>query len=215
MNMQNIVSKNKDKYHFYIGNIFHDENQIKMLKNIQKKLIKKYKLKEYHWNSKFCLNLIYLGYLDQATAYKYMDNIVNNLLIAISERFNSLDCDYVEYKTDYDKSFYKISLKISDTNNYLENIIIPYLHENAIIPIYEKKRYILKPSIDLIYYKKSNILGDRRDGIKIMVPPEKFKIDHFSLLKGSSTRIRTGTPSTHNQMNLEEVQKYYFPLNNN
>ena len=141
-----------------------------------------------------------------------MDNIVNNLLKAITERFNSLECNYVEYKVDFDKSYYKVSLKICDSNNYLENIIIPYLYENAIIPIYEKKKNMLKPSVDLIYYKKSSIIEDRKDAIKIMVPIESFKIDHLSLIKGNSTRIRTGTPSTHNQMNLEEVHKYYFPL---
>ena len=210
--MQDISEKNKDKYHFFIGNIFNNEEQIKILKNVQKKLIKKYKLKDYHWNSKFCSNLIYLGYLDQNTAYKYMDNIVNNLLKAITERFNNLDCNYIEYKVDFDKSYYKVSLKISDSNNYLENIIIPYLHENAIIPIYEKKKNMLKPSVDLIYYKKSSIIGDRKDAIKIMVPIESFKIDHLSLIRGNSTRIRTGVPSIHNQMNLEEVHKYYFPL---
>jgi hypothetical protein len=202
----------KDKYHFYIGNIFNDDKQIKILKYIQKKLIKRYKLKEYHWNNKFSFNLIYLGYLDQNTAKKYMDNIIVYLLKAISEKFYSIECKYTGYKLEYDKSFYKISLNINDENNYLENIIIPYLHENGIVPIYENKKNMLNPSIDLIYYKKSSIIDNKKNSIKITFPEESFKIDHISLIKGNSLRVRSGTPSQHNQLNLEEI--YTFPLKN-
>lgn len=213
--MSDITDFNKDKYHFFIGNIFNNESQLQLLKNIQRKLIKKYKLKDYHWNNKFCANLIYLGYFDQHTAYKYMDNIIVNLIKAVSEKFNNLECEYTGYKIEYDKSFYKISLKINDVNNYLENIIVPYLHQSGILPIYDKKKNILKPSIDLIYYKKSNVIADKKDAIKIMVPLEKFKIDHLSLIKGKSVKVRSGTPSLHDQLNLEEIYKYSFPLKDN
>lgn len=210
--MEDINNFNKDKHHFFIGNIFNNDNQVRLLKKIQKKLIKKYKLKNYHWNNKFSSNLIYIGFLDEKTAYKYMDNIIVNLLKAITEKINPLQCEYLEYKIDYDKSYYKISLKIDDNHNYLQNIIIPYLHENAIIPIYEKKT-MLKPCIDLIYYKKSDKIGNKKDAIKIMVPTEKFNIDHISLIKGTSSIVRSGTPSLHDQMSLEEVYKYSFQYN--
>ena len=39
--MHNITS-NKEKYHFFIGNILDNEEQVRMLKNIQKKLVKKF-----------------------------------------------------------------------------------------------------------------------------------------------------------------------------
>ena len=65
----------ENRYHFFIGEIFKEQSQIQLLKNIQKKLIKKYKLKNYHWNNKLSSKLIYLGYLDENTAYKYMENI--------------------------------------------------------------------------------------------------------------------------------------------
>jgi len=132
----------QDKHHFYIGNIFSDEDQLNVLKNIQRKLIKKYKLRNYHWNNKYSSNLIYLGYLHERVAYKYMENIISYLLKAISEKFNHLECIYTGYKLEYDKSFYKISLKFNDVNNYLEKIIVPYLHNNAILPVYEKKKNI-------------------------------------------------------------------------
>ena len=49
---------NNDKFHFFIGNIFHNEEQINLLRKIQKKLRKKYFLKEAHWNTKFFTNMI-------------------------------------------------------------------------------------------------------------------------------------------------------------
>ena len=211
---------NNEKNHFYIGNIFSDESQILLLKNIQKKLKKKYGLKNYHWNNNLFSNMIYLGYFTAEVAQIYMDEIISHLLKSISERFSQLDCSYTGFKLDYDKSYYKISLKFTDTNNYLESIIIPYLHQNAILPVYPKRKDIKKPSIDLIYFKKSYVLGKKKDlkemkdSIKIQYPTDTFKINHISLIKGTTTRSRTGTPSTHDQMSLFEISRYTFPLNN-
>lgn len=208
--MENI----KDKHHFFIGNIFDDENQIKILRNVQKKLRKKYSLKNPHWNNKFFTNLIYLGYFDNETANLYMENVVTNLLKAIGDKFNELTCEYTGFKIEYDNSFYKISLKFTDTENYLEKIIVPYLHNNAILPIYDKKKNILKPAIDLIYYKSSYLLGTDKDAsrIRIQVPTEKFKFNHIALIKGTTVRVRSGTPSLHDQMSLEEISRFKFPL---
>lgn len=210
--MEDSIIFNKDKHHFFIGNVFDNIDQIRLLKNIQKKLIKKYKLKEYHMNNKFYANFIYLGYFDENTATTYMNNIISHLLTAISNRFNQLTCKYTDYKIEYDKSFHKISLKFIDEGNKLINIIIQYLYKYGIQPIYPKKIDILKPSVDLIYYKNSNIADDKKEGIKILVPFEKFTIDHLSLIKGTSVRVRSGAPSLHDQMNFEEVSKYKFPL---
>jgi len=44
---------------------------------------------------------------------------------------------------------------------------------------------------------------------------DTFKIDHISLLRGTPTKVRSGTPSVHDQMTLEEVSKYTFPLKQN
>jgi len=205
-------TSNKQKYHFYIGNIFGDYIQKNLLKNIQKKLKKKYNLKDYHINHNLFGNLLYLGYFDNETASKYMNNIISNLLLAISNRFNVLKCKYTGYKIIFDKSYYKIVLNFTDSNNFLDKIIMPYLYENGIKAIYERKRTLFKPSVDLIYYKKSYILEQRGGEILIQVPPQEFVIDHLSLIKGIPVKSRIGTPSTHDQMYLEEVQHYKFPL---
>jgi hypothetical protein len=156
--------------------------------------------------------MIYLGYFDNETASIYMNNIITPLLEAISNDFNQLDCNYTEFKLEYDKVYYKISLNFNDDNNYLEKIIIPYLYNNAITPIYEKKSNISKPSIGIIYYEDSQKLKSI-DDIRIQIPNEKFKIDHISLIKGTPYKIRVGTPSIHDQMILEEIDRYTIQLN--
>lgn len=205
----------KEKNHYFIGNIFKNIEQIKLLRNIQKKLKKRYYLKNIHYNNKLFTNLIYLGYLDEFTANLYMENIVNHLLDQIKNNFKKLKCNYTGYTLKYDKSFYKISLKFNDENNYLEEIIIPYLHKNAISPIYTSKKNILKPMIDLVYFKDSSILKDSKIKINMKVPEEKFEINEISLIKGNSIHDRRGIPSIHNQMILEEVNKYSIKLKEN
>jgi len=200
----------KEKNHYFIGNIFDDENHIRTLRKITKKLKQKYNLKNSHWNNKYFTNLIYLGYLDNEIVNTYMEDFINNLLLVISEKFGELTCNFTGYKLEFDKSYYKISLKFSDKDNYLEKIIVPYLYKNAILPVYNKKQ-LLKPSIDLLYYKSSNKLTDKND-IRIQVPTQEFKIDHISLIKGTSLITRSGTPSLHDQMSLEEVRRFTFPL---
>jgi len=212
-----------EKYHFFIGNIFTDEDHIRILKKVQRKLIERYSLKEYHYNTVFFTNLIYLGYFDLETASLYMDKIVSHLLSSLTDKIDELNCNLNEFRLSYDNSFYQISLKFQDSNNYLEKIIVPYLYNNAILPVYSKKENILKPSINLLYYKESKVLDPlyekdkktAKDFIKIQIPQEKFKIDSLSLIKGLPTRLRAGHPSIHNQMNLVEISKYNFPFNKN
>jgi hypothetical protein len=201
--------RHNDRHHFFIGNILENED-VNVLKRIQKKLITRYELKKYHINSNFFVNFIYLGYLNDNTAKKYMDNIITSLLNAVSTRFKTFNCNYIEYKLNFDKKFYKISLSINDDDNYLEKIIIPYLNENAILPIYNKKRNDFNPTIDLIYYKNSKIT--KKDDIKIIVPTENIKINNICLIKGNPTQGRVGYPSLHDQMFFQVVKKYVFPL---
>lgn len=202
------MENNSEKNHFFIGNIFNDINQIKLLKNIQKKLKKKYALKNYHFNNRFYANLIYIGYLDNVTAKLYMNNIINSLLLAISNNISILECNYTGYKITFDKSYYKISLDFTDINNKLQEVIIPYLFKYGIQPIFPNRKNTYSPLIDIIYYKNSSILETKGNKINMQIPADTFKIDHLSLIKGSGIRVRTGIPSLHDQMNLEEVVKF-------
>jgi hypothetical protein len=202
---------NKDKAHFFIGNILRDQHQTKILKIVKKKIVKQYQLKEYHSNYPFCTNLVYMGYLDQNTAHRYMENIMSKLLIAISEKIGELVCKYSRYTVLYDKSFYKIGLEYNDENNYLSNIIMPYLKNEGIMPIFNKTNNISKPIINLFYYKSSN--GEElKKGITVFIPRETFVINNLSLIKGTPSRVRSGTPSLHDHMNFEEFQNFKYDL---
>lgn len=202
------MENNNENNHFFIGNIFNDINQIKTLKLIQKKLRKKYGLKNYHFNNKFYGNLIYIGYLSNETAKLYMNNIFNSLLTAISKNINILECNYNAFKITYDKSYYKISLDFTDINNKLQNIIIPYLFKYGIQPIFPNRKNTYSPIVDIIYYKNSPTLESKGNKINMQVPSNTFIFDHLSLIKGKGVRVRSGIPSLHDQMILEEVVKY-------
>ena len=58
LNYQKQINFNKDKYHFFIGNIFNNFEQVNVIKKIIKILKKKYYLKESYWN-----NLSYFVFL--------------------------------------------------------------------------------------------------------------------------------------------------------
>jgi hypothetical protein len=206
------TKNNKDKYHFYIGNILTDEQQIRLLKTIRKNLRKKYKLKNFHWSHPFATNLIYLGYMDQTTADTYMRNLFSPLLKAISESFSPLECNYTGYKLTYDNTFYKVALEYTDTDNVLSKTIIPYLYNEGIYPVYEKQKQMPEPCVDIIFFEESGITNRKIDEIQMFIPKDKFVIDHLSLIKGTPQKLRMGAPSIHDALNLEEVQRFNFSL---
>jgi hypothetical protein len=70
---------------------------------------------------------------------------------------------------------------------------------------------ITKSSIDLIYYESSPKLDVKKE-IYSQIPIENFTIDNISLIKGIPRRYRPGTPSMHDEMHLEEMTRYKFPL---
>ena len=210
--VNNNLNNNKDKAHFFIGNIFNNPKQIKILKVIKKKILKRYQLKDYHSSYPFCTNILYLGYLDQNTANTYMKNIISQLLIAVESKFNELVCKYTRYTISFDKSYYKIALEYDDENNYLSKIIIPYLKNEGIQPIYNKVDTTNNPSVNLFFYKSSNKMELSSEGISVFIPYDAFTINSLSLIKGVPTRIRSGTPSLHDQMHFEEMQNFTFPL---
>jgi hypothetical protein len=212
MSSQNLnYYKNTKKYHFYIGNVFNNPSDYKLLSKIQQKLKEKYSLKNYHWNNRFYTNFIYLGYMEQHVAETYMDNIISSLLKELTNKINPLKCSYTGYKLTFDKSFYKISLKFIDEDGLIEKIIVPYLHKNGIMKIYNKKKNILKPEIDLVYYKSSPKITEKND-ISLFIPNENFTLDHLSLIKGIPIKVRPGGASKHDQMNIEEISRFNFPF---
>ncbi len=215
-NSQNIIpysinENNSDKSHFFIGNVLNDMLQIRNLVHLRKKIRSKYRLIEPHWNNKLYTNFIYLGYFDMNTANIYMSNIITPLLQTLADKIKTLDCHYIKYNMKYDGTFNRLSLEFGDKDNLIENIILPYLFDNAIIPIYNRKS-LIPASIDLLYYKSSPILSSIKD-FKFELPIGEFKINYLSLIKGTPIKYRPGTPSLHDQLNIEEIYRHRFVFN--
>ena len=206
-----MMNQNTKKYHFYIGNVFNNPSEYRLLSKIQQKIKEKYSLKDYHWNNRFFTNFIYLGYMEESVAQTYMDNIISKLLEELSDKIAPLDCSFTSYKHTFDGAFNKVSLKFSDEQGLIEKIIVPYLHKNGILKIYEKRDYILKPEIDLLYYRNSSKIG-KKEPIGMFIPNEHFTIDHLSLIKGVPVKVRSGGASTHDQMSIEEISRFNFPF---
>ena len=207
------------KSHYFIGNIFNDPNQITLLRKIKSKLIKKYKLKDYHSNNLFYTNMVYLGFFDNDTVTLLMEEIVNHLLTSVKNAFQPFECNYGKYKIYPDKTYNRISLTFDDKDNHIQNVIVPYLYDHAIFPIFERKKHVRSPKVDIIFYQKSEVLDKDEDKQmkarirNIRVPEEKFMIDNISLIKGvPSSFKKRGPPSIHDPMVFSVVSEYKYNI---
>ena len=205
----------KYRQHYFIGAVFNNREQIQDLvrvkKTIKGKLKSKYQLDQhgYHSNYKFSTNLVYLGYLEENIAEKYMENIFDKLLKELTQNIQELECQYTDFTISNDNSFYRISLDYKDTEDKLNKVILPYLNQVGIKPIYPN-RNIEKPKIELLYVNKKKISYFEKRNFYTKPPSNSFKLDYLTLIKGIPTVSRSGAQSVHDQMNLEEVEKYKY-----
>ena len=213
---QEIIPRNypeiKDKYHFFIGNFIKDHVQISILKDLKKKLRAQYKI-DYassYDNFFLCFKNIYIGYMTNKDADVYMRNILSPLLNTIKNNIGKLNCHYTRFKLKYVKNYIRISLEYEDENNLLSNVIIPYINKNGVEPVYDRKIENSKPSIELIYMKPNQLIPNTQAEISINVPTETFVIDKLSLIRGGLTKLRSGTPSKHDQLIFNNVRHYSF-----
>jgi hypothetical protein len=213
---QEIIPRNypeiKDKYHFFIGNFIKDHVQISILKDLKKKLRAQYKI-DYassYDNFFLCFKNIYIGYMTNKDADVYMKNILSPLLNTIKNNIGKLNCHYTRFKLKYVKNYIRISLEYEDENNLLSNVIIPYINKNGVEPVYDRKIENSKPSIELIYMKPNQLIPNTQAEISINVPTETFVIDKLSLIRGGLTKLRSGTPSKHDQLIFNNVRHYSF-----
>jgi hypothetical protein len=211
----------KYRQHYFIGAVFNNKEQIQNLvrtkKTIKSKLKNKYQLDQhgYHSNYKFSTNLVYLGYLEEHIAEKYMENIFDRLLKELTQNIQELECQYTDFTISNNNSFYRISLDYKDTEDKLNKVILPYLNEEGIKPIYPN-RTIENPKIELLCVNKKKVSYFEKRNFYIKPPSNKFKLDYLTLIKGVPTVSRSGAQSVYDQMNLEEVEKYkYYFLKSN
>lgn len=213
-NIPRNIPEMKDKYHFFIGNFIKDHVQISILKNLKKDLRYKYKIdtKNSYDNFFLCFKNIYIGYMTNKEADYYMNNILSYLLNTIKKNIKKLVCHYTRFKLKYvkDHNNIRISLEYEDENNLLSNVIIPYINKKGIEPIYDRKIEKSKPSIELIYMKPNTFIPTPQTEINIKVPTETFVIDKLTLIRGGLTKLRSGTPSKHDQLIFNNVRHYTY-----
>ena len=204
--------QNTEKSHYFIGNVIDNKNLIIKLKNLNKKIKKSFQLQESHHNNLFTSNLIYLGYFDYNTAQVYMNDIYQYLLTSVSKKFSPLDCQITNFKIDRDSTYFKIALQYKDQHDYLSQSIIPYLYQKGIVPVLGNKKFDRKGTIDCIFFKHSNIIKSKKFRIKMNVPTDEFVIQNLCLIKGTPVKLRSGTPSIHDQMTYEVISEYNYPF---
>ncbi len=203
---------NQTKRHYFIGTMIKDVDQINMLNAMQSELIHKYKLRDYYlnFNNKYMIRYVYMGYLTPHVASKYMDRLMKPICKALTEKFTKMDCHYVKVSPKFDKSINWLSLFFEDEQNYLKKAIIPYLHDEAIAPLFPKRFTNFQPMIDLIHFKSNTI--PRGGKIEINIPSVNFMIDHISLISGRPTQAKLGYQAIHDNLSYEEEAKYTFPF---
>ena len=205
---------NNEKAHYFIGTVIDNKNLKKELLKLIKSLRKRYKLQDFHTNKgSFVVNHLYLGYFDYETVKLYMNDILKYLLKAIADNFSELKCDFKNYNLSGDKVYYNISLQLSDKNNYIQNKIIPYLMNEGVKDITNKRSFFRKPTINLIYYKDSPIIKSRQFEIGLQLPQSSFLVNNMCLIKGTPIKLRSGNPSLHDQMVLEPINEYRYNFN--
>jgi hypothetical protein len=176
--------------------------------------MRKYNLKGSIYNTKIYAGLIYLGYFEEKLMKEYINKILRQLLNALSKKIAPLECYYTNYQVKCSKKNCKISLKYDDENNILKKIIINYLFDNGIKPIFENRVNKFEPMVDLLSYSGSSI---KIDPEKVKPKehngnfPKKFTINSISLIKGMVANPRPGFPSLHDKLFISEIEK--FPLN--
>jgi hypothetical protein len=206
----------KDKYHFFIGNFIKDYVQISILKELKKTLRSQYRIdKDKSYDNFFlCFKINYIGYMTNKEADYYMNNILSYLLNTIKKNIKKLVCHYTKFKLKFVKDHsIRISLEYEDENNLLSNVIIPYINKKGIEPIYDRKIEKSKPSIELIYMEKNDFIPNIYTEINIKVPTETFVIDKLTLIRGGLTKLRSGTPSKHDQLIFNNVKHYSYNFN--
>ncbi len=208
------------KRHYFIGNIIQDREQVEGLVKLQNNLISKYRIKKFYknWDNKFVSRYVYLGYLRPEVAQKFMEVSVKGLMESVINKFPVLTCNYTKLKFFYNKTKNEsggtknwITIFYDDENNYLKDLIIPFLERYSVRELPEpiKVKMSYQPMIDLIHFKKFMGLTKGKN-IDYPLPQQSFKINHISLISAKPVQSKVGYQSIHDQLSYDEEAKYTF-----
>jgi len=146
-NMNMNMNTYTEKAHYYLGFKVNDNNFIYKIKSLQKNIISKKKYNDSIPVKQYFIKFLYIGYLDYKTYTKYMNKILQNILVAIGYQFGPLvltpsvlDVTGISHN----------NLILQFNNSILNDKIIPFLQNNAIKPIYGRSISNDIPYMDIL-----------------------------------------------------------------
>jgi hypothetical protein len=157
--------------------MFNDIENVRVLKNIQKKLKKKFKLRNNHSYGRLFANFLYLGYFEEKYADMYMTKRFNYLLQNIADKFKELECNYTEFKIEYDKGIIGndgtrgcfVGVKIKNSNDDEEDLIINKLYPALDTKEKDNEIKLLKQKLEELEF----LLKDKDEEIKRLSKPKE------------------------------------------
>jgi len=197
--------------HYMIGYCF-NQNFVKNLYFIKKKILKKYS--HIHKESVyeipfFTLPFIYLGYLDFKHIQIYMDRVFTPLLDELSKKVHSFPCILDNIEVVHNGSYEKVYINIKDPNHIIDSLIVPYLKECGIHAVYKQQRMI-KPRIELLSIETDTPIYTSKFDYVFREP--RFMVSYLTLIQQTPIHVRSGAPSFLNHSYIHNLSNYRFPL---
>ena len=212
-------------HHYFIGKRL-KKSEASKLRDVQQDIMGKNELLE---SSEKINNIyspyIYLGYFNENIEGKLKQLLVP-LLFAVAEKFGPMRCPIKNFSlTGQSKKYKYVSLTYETPNDYLENIIIPYLKSYLDEYTGLNLMYENIPMIPLFRLKKHKIDGflktnpHTKNRNKIVFPNFKLPglafnsktkskyidIDSLDLLRATPLTVKKGKKSFNEQLHIDSV----------
>ena len=205
---------NSSKSHYFIGTKL-DDLSSKNLRSLQKWLKRVFKSPKTKYDYTFHSRFIYLGYLTDSTASKFI-HYLNPYLQAISSSISNLCVKYTRVVVCSKKNSDYLDIAVEYENDILEKTVIPYLND-AVRPIlrdFLNNNFIPVINLLSIPKKKFNYKYVKERLSTARLPKTNtFFINKIDVLKGTLKEIRVGQPSQYDEMLLDVSNNY--PLQGN
>jgi len=169
---------------------------------------------------------IYLGYFNESIENK-LKRLILPSLFAVAEKFGPLRCPIKNYSlTGQSKNYKYVALTYQSPNNYLEDIIIPYLKsylddytgenlqfENIpMVPLYRLKKKEIEQFVSSNPHTKNNKGKISFTEYKMPMVGYNFKtktryvdVDSIDLLRATPVVVKKGKKSFNEQLHIDSV----------
>lgn len=169
---------------------------------------------------------IYLGYFNESIEYKLNQLLVPEMF-AVAEKFGSMKCFLKNYSlTGQSRNYKYVGLTYDTPNNYLENIIIPYLksyldkytgvnlvYENVpMIPLFRLRKREIDEFLRMNPHSKNNKGKSVFRDIKLpelsfdsKTKQRYFYLDSIDLLRATPMVVKKGKKSFNEALHIDSV----------